>query len=237
MRAVPLHERIYASLREDIASERIGVGHRLPTENDLCERFSVSRITVRHALDRLQNDGLIVRAPRRGTMVRSKVVDRGAGWRVDTIHDIVRFGQHASLKVLSYEPVRFAPEDASILGVARGYTLEGLRCVRQRPIGFTLILLPEHVGNAFSRRDFRSSTVFTMIAERLGLQLSEVRERVGASSAGAVLAAHLKCPVGAPVLSVERVYFDRKRKPVELARSWYLAEAFTVEHKIGVLET
>lgn len=236
MKATTLHERIYASLREDISSERIGVGHRLPTENDLCERFSVSRITVRHALDRLKNDGFIVSAPRRGTMVRSKVLDRGAGWRVDTIHDIVRFGQHASLKVLSYEPARFSPEEAALLDVARGYALEGLRCVKQRPIGFTRILLPERVGSAFSRRDFRSSTVFTMIAERLKLQVSEVRERVGACSADDALAQSLKCVAGAPILSVERVYFDPRRKPVELARSWYRAEEFTVEHKIGVLE-
>jgi GntR family transcriptional regulator len=201
----------------------------------LCQQFKVSRITVRRALDRLSNDGLISRTPRRGTVVRSKLADPRSGWKVDTIDDIVRFGQYASLRVLSYEPLQLCAGDAQILHDSRGFLLAGLRCMRRKAIGFTSILLPARIGAGFSREDFTSNTVFTLLMERLNVHIGEIRERVASCAATEALAAQLLCAEGSPLLHVERVYFDIKRRPVELARTWYLPGEFSIEHKIAVL--
>ncbi len=45
------------------------VGSQLPTEHELCERFAVSRYTVREALRRLREDNLVSSRPRTGTQV------------------------------------------------------------------------------------------------------------------------------------------------------------------------
>lgn len=68
----PAYLSIAASLRERIASGRLVPGDRLPTERDLVEEFGVARMTVRHALDILQLEGLIDRRRGRtgGTFVR-----------------------------------------------------------------------------------------------------------------------------------------------------------------------
>jgi GntR family transcriptional regulator len=237
LRQSTLHERVYSTLLEDISHARIGVGEKLPTESDLCRQFKVSRITVRHALNRLSNDGLISRTPRRGTIVRSNVPDLRRGWTVDTINDIVRFGQHASLTVLSYEPRRLSAQDADILQASRGFELQGLRCARRRPIGFTSILLPARIGACLSLDDFRSNTVFTLLVELLGLPVGEIQERVAACpSSGSPGAKHLKCAPGSALLYVERTYFDSDHRPLELARSWYLSSDFSIQHRIGVLK-
>lgn len=232
-----LHERIYSRLRKVISSAGIGVGQKLPTESDLCQQFNVSRITVRHALNRLSNDGLISRTPRRGTIVRSKVPDHRGAWKVDTIDDIVRLGQNASLKVLSYEAIQLRADDAQILQESRGFQLTGLRCMRCKAVGFTSILLPARIGSCFSRVDFNSNTVFTLLMERLDLRVGEIRERIASCAASQRFAERLKCPAGAPLLHVERVYFDVKRRPLELARTWYLSDRFSIQHKITVLES
>ena len=61
------------------------VGSQLPTEHELCERFSVSRYTVREALRRLRDDNLVSSRPRAGTMVvpRVRVEFLRAGRHVD----------------------------------------------------------------------------------------------------------------------------------------------------------
>ena len=64
-RGAPLHHQIYLVLADGIATGRYAIGEPLPTEEQLTQMFSVSRITVRRAMTSLQNDGLIERAEHR----------------------------------------------------------------------------------------------------------------------------------------------------------------------------
>jgi len=64
-----LGDQVYGRLVEEIVSGRYAVGDRLPGENDLAERFEVSRPVVREALNRLQADGLVTSRQGSGTFV------------------------------------------------------------------------------------------------------------------------------------------------------------------------
>jgi GntR family transcriptional regulator len=69
----PLYRHIADQLREAIRSGRLAPGAHLPTEQELGERYDVSRNTVRLALAQLANEGMISTSPRRGTFVRDRV--------------------------------------------------------------------------------------------------------------------------------------------------------------------
>jgi len=66
---IPRHQLLAAELLEQIADGRIGVGERLPTEWQLCAAHGLARGTVRRALDRLEQLGMIDRRPGTGTTV------------------------------------------------------------------------------------------------------------------------------------------------------------------------
>ena len=70
----PLYRRIAADFREAIRKGELKAGDRLPTEQEIGERYNVSRNTVRLALAMLANEGAISSAPRRGTFVRERVM-------------------------------------------------------------------------------------------------------------------------------------------------------------------
>src|SRR5690554_4119010 len=74
---IPLYQRVYEGLRADILAGVYQVGERLPSESTISERFEVSAITTKRALDLLRNDGLIVRRPRLGTFVTSATPTTG----------------------------------------------------------------------------------------------------------------------------------------------------------------
>ena len=57
--ATPLYAQVEAVLAADIAGGTLPAGSRLPTENDLIERFGVSRPTVRRAVQNLVSRGLV----------------------------------------------------------------------------------------------------------------------------------------------------------------------------------
>lgn len=68
-----LYQHIADQLRDTIRSGRLAPGSQLPTEQELGERYDVSRNTVRLALAQLANEGMISTSPRRGTFVRDRV--------------------------------------------------------------------------------------------------------------------------------------------------------------------
>ncbi len=74
---VPIGEQLEALLRERLRTGDLAPGQRLPTEYELCRGLGVSRTTVRRALGRLSERGLLVRHPGRGTFVAAPPPDVG----------------------------------------------------------------------------------------------------------------------------------------------------------------
>lgn len=90
LRAPPLAGQIYEELLQDIAMSRFADGERLPTEAQLCERFSVSRPVLREALTRLKAEGIIIARQGSGSIVRkSREIRLQADASMD-LSDIVR---------------------------------------------------------------------------------------------------------------------------------------------------
>jgi GntR family transcriptional regulator of arabinose operon len=66
---VPLHQRIYAALKQRIDAGEWGQGAVLPTENELCETYQVSRGTIRQVLAEMEKESLVRRERGRGTFL------------------------------------------------------------------------------------------------------------------------------------------------------------------------
>src|ERR1700736_2518943 len=81
----PLYLQVVRALKDEIVSGVFPIGSQLPTEEELCERFSVSRYTVREALRRLGEDRLL--ASRRGA--GTTVVPRSASGSY--VHEVTSF--------------------------------------------------------------------------------------------------------------------------------------------------
>ena len=74
---VPKHRQVYAALRRDIQSGRLGDGARLPSEAELGQTFGTSRITVGRAMRDLQVAGLVERRAGSGTFVKAARASAG----------------------------------------------------------------------------------------------------------------------------------------------------------------
>ena len=64
-----LYAQIEHNLRQRIISGDLSIGEKIPTEIELCEKYSVSRITVRRAIQNLVDEGILYRLRGRGTFV------------------------------------------------------------------------------------------------------------------------------------------------------------------------
>ena len=68
---IPKYVQIKEHLLQGIVSHRFT--DRLPSENQLSRKFSVSRMTARKALDEIDMEGFVERVPGRGTFVKNRL--------------------------------------------------------------------------------------------------------------------------------------------------------------------
>lgn len=112
--------QVARALRKEIVDGVYPVGSQLPTEHELCERFSVSRYTVREALRRLRDDNLVASRPRAGTTVVPRVSSSSYSQDNMTINDLLAFASGADLDIESTGMVTIDAELATRTGLGEG---------------------------------------------------------------------------------------------------------------------
>lgn len=200
------HVRVRDYLRSLVTHE-LDVGDAIPSERVLCERFGVSRMTVRQAVDALVVDGLLVREQGRGTFVAPVKVDlepRLASFG----EEMRRRGMVASSTVLAAEVVEATPDVADALDLAPGAALHHLHRVRHadgEPMAIEQTWVPvDLVPGLLSAGPPES--VYGELRGR-GLEPDWGEDTVAASEVDAQDAPLLGLRPGAPVLRVSRRTF------------------------------
>src|SRR5262245_19150417 len=95
-------QRLYLVLRNSIVSGELEVGARLPSEPELCALHKVSRVTVRRALEHLEQEGLILRQPGAGTFVAGDGVPRPVrADMTDVLAHLEHMGRTTGVRLLS----------------------------------------------------------------------------------------------------------------------------------------
>jgi DNA-binding GntR family transcriptional regulator len=117
---VPLYRRLVDALRADIANGTHPIGTRLPTENELCRRFGVSRHTVREALRVLRDEGLVASRQGAGTTALRRVARSLYTYTVSSVEELLQYASEARYQV-----------DKSSVIAADGALAEKLGC----PVG------------------------------------------------------------------------------------------------------
>jgi len=145
----PLYQQLAATLKQEILDGTHPAGALLPTEDELCARFSVSRHTIREALRRLRDEDLVASRRGAGTAVippRAKPYVQHA----TSINDLVAYATGTYFAQKNLEMVTVTAADAARFGIQAGEAWLSLRGLRHAPDGAAPICLTEYLIN----RDF-----------------------------------------------------------------------------------
>jgi GntR family transcriptional regulator len=203
--------QVARTLRKEIVDGVYPIGSQLPTEHELCERFSVSRYTVREALRRLRDDNLVSSRPRTGTTVVPRPVANSYAQDNMSINDLLAFATGAELDIESTGMVTIDAELATrtglpgnsewlaVLGFRQAVDAEYTHCWTEYYINRSFAA----VGRMLQRH---TGPIFPLIEDLFGISIVEVHQEIGAVVVAQELADRLKVGAGTPALEVRRTY-------------------------------
>lgn len=218
----------YRQLRDALVNliHEMPAGSAMPTERELCQRFGVSRGTVRHALDRLEAEHRIFRYQGKGTFVARPKIDQVLELSSHT--DTIRArGMEPSSRLIGISRAPAEPEVAEMIGLVEGdevLQVERLRLADDDPLAVELLYLDGGRFGAISAALTEQQSLYQLLRARYGVELAWAEETIEAIVAPDREAGLLDVPPGSPVLLLCRQSFDAEGHPVEYVRSVYRAD-------------
>lgn len=219
-------EPIYATLARDLAqrisNKEFPVGSLLPTEQQLCTEYQVSRHTIREALRELSDIGLVSRKKHVGTTVEEiKQLSRNEH-SLATLEDLLTLANTHIRVVLEIETVTADQALVDLIGCALGSRWLRIVSVREndqdktRPICITNSYVSEiyrDIGKLVQKDPF--ALISDLIEKQYGRRSIEVQQTITAVAINAEEAEVLNAEVGSPALKIIRQYKDRLGKMFE----------------------
>jgi GntR family transcriptional regulator len=199
---------------------------RVPSETDLADELGVSRTTVRDALSRLENEGIVIRKQGAGTFINQP------GLQVRSRLDEIWSYQEA-LQAHGYEPatrileVSEAPAKAqqirelNLSSTDKVLTVKKLFLEDKQPVILAINLIPLHlITRPYSKEDL-IEPVFEFLAKygghHLSYFLSEIVPIVGIND----ISANLRISSGTPLISLEEIGYSEENEPILKANSYF----------------
>lgn len=226
---VPLYYQLQNDLARRIRSGEFQPATALPTEEQLCAQYGVSRITVRRALDRLTADRLIERRRGVGTFVAEAHVPVTVHL-VGSLDDVISSARDLSHKVISkaaVEPDAFVAGALRVPPDSRVIRLETVHYSGGDPFAHVEFFFPESVGSLLDPADMIGDRpILRVVEDQLGQGISRAVQTVEPGLAGANAAQHLGINARTPALLIRRVYYTAVDVPVEVAVARYHPERY-----------
>ncbi len=231
MNRVPRYHQIARSLRERIAAGTPAPGERLGNQRSLAREFEVTLMTLRHALEILERDGLITRRHGLGTFVASPPID------YDILHlralagDLSAQGEDVATRFLGSHFGRPDPQVAREFGLSRDdrvFALERLRLVDGRPMSLQMSYLRASLGQEVAKADLSVTPLRQVLAFKLGVEITGARESVAAVGLDTRTARELGCRRGAAAFRSDRVSLDAAGAAIVYDRVFIPGDRFRI---------
>ncbi len=222
----PRYREIEAVLRTRIA--RLRPGQRLPSDADLCDEFGVSRMTARHAMSQLADEGLVRRDPGRGTFVAEPPTHRRANFLMTFSREMRRQGRVPSSRIVELRVRPPTDPERAALRLGRGAEVVELRRVRladREPMAVETAVLTARCLEAVMAADLESGSLHEALISD-GVVPTRGKSTIRAEAAGRDDAGLLGVRAGAPMLVERRLIYDQRGRPIERTESRYAADRY-----------
>jgi GntR family transcriptional regulator len=222
-----LVEQVREGLLEGLMTGELKPGSKLPNENELAERFMVSRATIREAVLGLMDAGYLVRRHGSGTYVTASPRARHALETTVSYTAMIREAGYKPGETVLGKTTRPATDaERKQLGLSAGESLvevERIRRAGRRPVIYSRDRIPESLLGEAAGAALDSSLY--VILESVDHPVARASAQLIPTIADSKLAKLLAVKRGAPLLHIDQVDYDARGRAVMLSHEWHVADA------------
>lgn len=226
----PLYRQIASTIRSQIDSGRLRPHALAPSERTLSERFGVSRMTARRAIQELETSGHVYRSARRGTFVAEPHLELPIG---SFTVDVTRAGHTPRAQVLEATTEIPDAETQVALGLGDGdrvYRIRRLRFAGDEPLAIENTLLPERLCSGLLKKDLEHS-LWLLLDRSWGVTPVRAEAVFEAVLPVTEQARLLQISIRDPAILLTRTVVDAAGRPVEFAHDLYRGDR--VSFRVG----
>ncbi len=166
-KAKPLYQIVAESISEQISLGQLEPDQRLPSESELCQKYSVGRNTVRRAISELVNDGVLRTVPGVGTFVVDNRLDKTAEYLFGFSQEMELLGKKVTSQVLEASIISADPFLSRRLQIQLGAEVVFLNRVRlmdDEPTAIERSYLPHALCPGILQYDFSVKSLYETLS-------------------------------------------------------------------------
>jgi len=204
---IPRHRMLYDTLRKHITDGVYNQGDLLPSENELCQLFSMTRPTVRQALGRLETEGLISKHQGKGSIVQNLRKEIG----ILSISGTTSAAGKRDLKtriivkpVIIPWPDEFMFTLSGLENESGCIYMERVRLLENEPVFYDINFIANINLPRITARNFENKSLFNILRDHYNIEIKGGEQRIKAIPATTRISRFLKLKKDQPVLHLER---------------------------------
>jgi GntR family transcriptional regulator len=176
-----LYLQLYDILKRKIESGGWSVGSQIPTEEDLCKMFNVSRATVRTAILELVRQGYLKRQQGKGTFIFRNVISEGLSMLTSFRESLFEESLHFSTSILArtvmmpvddLDSKLDIPLDKHIIYIKR------LRLIDNEPILLQESYVPYHICPLLLEDDIEHASLLDLFEKKYGIRITKIKNDI-----------------------------------------------------------
>lgn len=216
---IPYYIQLMDILREKVQQAEWLHGDQIPGEQDLCERYQVSRTVVRQALRELEYEGVITRQKGKGTFITLPKISEGLVQKLTGFYqDMVERGLKPGSQVLHQEVTPSSEKVARFLNIEPGekvIDIQRLRFINDEPIQLVTTYIPYNICPSLATADLSNQSLYAFLEKECGINITKGHRYIEAVLANEYEAAQLGIERGAPLLMLDSVSYSESGQPFE----------------------
>lgn len=229
---IPQHRQLYQILKDHIQDGVYQEGDLLPSENALCRTYSVTRPTVRQALNTLKVEGLIKKQRGKGSIVQKKkggigilsIAGTTDSLKGRILHTAVTTPPAVGPWVADFDfEISETEKESGCIRMARLRLLDG------EPVLYEITNLPNINLPRFCSRSFENKSLFETLYKYYDIKITGGEQKIWALPAAGEICDHLNVKAGVPVLHLQKKFETSRPYFHFYASLWCNTEAFYLQ--------
>jgi len=208
---IPLYHQLAKKIKKKIEDGEWHINTLIPSEKELCDKYKISRGTVRQAMFELIREGLIYRKPGQGTFVTKLKVIQPVNRFYSFDQDMQEKGFEPSQRLMEKKIIRPNKIIKEIMKLKEGekvYKIVRIKFANEEPVLLDISYLSQELFPGLDKEDFTSIPLYKILIDKYDLRMSRVKDIYEPILMNKLNARKLNSSVGSLALLVKRISYS-----------------------------